>query len=275
MFAAFDYIRAVDRLCSGPKSAMRVIGASSSGKSTGFDQYIEIDRRRSEPPSGHLPIFRVKLDRACTTKRLVTSMLDCYGDEYSDSSVESTLRKRLYRCVEVFRTELVFVDEVQHLGFRSSERSDPTDTLKRMLDDGVVSLVFGGDESALPLMNRNIQLANRMIAPGDINALRIEVPEDRMTFRTFVSKLDAELVARGIMQKPSDLADETTLRCLFVVSSGYLGRVVNLVRQAIAIAVRRSAPRIEPHDLWLATDRWAIQQKIVSYNPFSQGTIDD
>lgn len=274
LFAQLDYLREVDRLSTGAKSAMRVIGASASGKSTGFDQYIEIDRRRSQPSPGHLPIFRVKLDRACTTKRLVASMLDCYGDEYSDSSVESTLRKRLYRCIEVFRTELIFVDEVQHLNFRSSERSDPTDTLKRMLDDGVVSLVFGGDESALPLMNRNIQLANRMIAPGDINALSIADEDDRRTFRSFASRLDQELVARGITARLSNLIDEVTLRCLFVVSSGYLGRVINLVRQAIAISVRRSAPIIEPHDLWLATERWAIQQKIVSYNPFSQGTLD-
>ncbi|WP_084253606.1 TniB family NTP-binding protein [Sphingomonas sp.] len=274
MFASFDYIRALDRLSTGPKSAMRVIGASASGKSTGFDQYIEIDRRRSEPEPGTLPVFRIKLDRACTTKRLVTSMLDGYGDEYSDASVESTLRKRLYRCVERFRTEMIFVDEVQHLNFRASERSDPTDTLKRMLDDGVVSLVFGGDETALNLMNRNIQLANRMIAPGDINALSIEDEGDRRTFRSFVSRLDQELVTRSIMERPSNLEDDTTLRCLFVVSGGYLGRVVNLVRQAIAIAVRRSAPIIEPHDLWLATERWAIQQKIVSYNPFSKGIPD-
>lgn len=274
LFAAFDYIRAVDRLSTGSKSAMRVIGASASGKSTGFDQYIEIDRRRSQPPPGQLPVFRVKLDRACTTKRLVTSMLDCYGDEYSDSTVESTLRKRLYRCIEKFRTEMIFVDEVQHLNFRSSERSDPTDTLKRMLDDGVVSLVFGGDESALPLMNRNIQLANRMIAPGDINALQIGDEEERRTFRSFVLRLDQELVRRSITDRPSDLVADATLRCLFVVSSGYLGRVVNLVRQAIAISVRRSAPIIEPHDLWLATERWAIQQKIVSYNPFSTGIPD-
>jgi len=271
LFGSFDYLRHLGRLSAGPKNAMRVLGGSSAGKSTAFEQYIAIDRKRSLPKEGSKPVIMVKLDRACTTKRLVASILDCYGDQYSESSVESVLRKRLYHCVEAFATDLIFVDEVQHLNYRSSERSDPTDTLKRMLDDGIVSLVFGGDESALQLMNRNIQLANRMIAPGDIHALRFDSADDRAIFRSFVKRLDEELVSIGALKQSSCLTDERTLQCMFVVSSGYLGRVANLVRQSLAIAVRRSAPAIEVHDLALATDRWAIEQKIVSYNPFTKG----
>lgn len=274
LFAQFDYLRELGRTGTGPKRAMRLIGPSSAGKSTAIDQYIRIDARRREACEGVVPVLAVSLDKACTTKRFVASILDQYGDEYSQAHVESTLRKRLYSCVERFGTELIFVDEVQHLNYRSSERSDPTDALKRILDDGVVPLVFAGDETALPLMRRNIQLANRMIAPGDLQPLSIGDPDHRAVFHSFVTRLDKELTERGITAEPSNLGDARTLRCLFIVSGGLLGRVVNLVRIALEISVRRKASSIEIHDLSKAVREWAIPQSITKYDPFSRGIPD-
>jgi hypothetical protein len=273
LFAQFDYLRELGQATNGPKRAMRLIGPSSAGKSTAIDQYIRLDARRREPNEGHIPVLSVKLDKACTTKRYVSSILDRYGDEYSESSVESTLRKRLYLCVAKFRTELIFVDEVQHLAFRASERSDPSDALKRMLDDCVVPLVFAGDETALPLMKGNIQLANRMIAPGDIMPLDLQSSEDKETFRSFVKRLDIEMAERSITAQTSNLADLRMLQCLFVVSGGLLGRVVNLIRAALEIAARRRADFIEPHDFSAAVRAWAIPQAIIKYDPFSRGII--
>jgi hypothetical protein len=272
-FGQFDYLRELNR-APGPKRAMRLIGPSSAGKSTAIEQYEHIVARRGGTSEGAIPVLSVKLDRACTTKRLVTSILDRYGDEYSDSSVESTLRRRAYLCIERFRTELIFVDEVQHLAFRSSERSDPTDALKRMLDDGVVSLVFAGGPTALPLMQRNIQLANRMIAPCDLLPLQFGRPEDHAAFRSFVRRLDAAMVERGITSKPSGFDEPRLLRCMFVVSAGLLGRVVNLVRIALEIASRRGADVVEVHDLSKAVREWAVPQLIAKYDPFSAGIVD-
>ncbi len=272
-FGSFDYLRELNRT-PGPKRAMRLIGPSSAGKSTAIAQYERIVARRSGVHEGVVPVLSIKLDRACTTKRLVTSILDAYGDEYSDSNVESVLRRRAYLCIQRFGTELIFVDEVQHLAYRSSERSDPTDALKRMLDDGVVSLVFAGDPSALPLMQRNIQLANRMIAPCDILPLVSNKPQDRAAMRSFAKRLDAAMVERGITSRPSGFDDPRILRCLFVVSDGLLGRVVNLVRIALDMSARRGAEFVEIHDLSRAVREWAVPQLIVKYDPFSQGILD-
>jgi len=273
LFAQFDYLRELGRAGSGPKRGMRLIGPSSAGKSTALEQYERLDAKRHKQEDGHVPILRVALDRACTTKRFVTSILDRYGDEYSESSVESTLRKRMYACIERFRTELIFVDEVQHLNYRSSARSDPTDALKRILDDGVASLVFAGDETALPLMRRNIQLANRMIAPCDLMPLTT-AGQDPATFKSFVKRLDKAMVDRGVTKRSSGLDGDQHLRCLFVVSGGLLGRVVNLVRAALEISARREALFVEPCDLSGAVREWAIPQLIVKYDPFSMGIPD-
>ncbi|MBX3595067.1 TniB family NTP-binding protein [Sphingomonas sp.] len=272
LFAQFDYLRQVCK-APGPKRAIRVVGPSSAGKSTAIGEYQQIVARRGDAEQGAVPLLSVKLDRACTTKRLMTSILDEYGDEYSEASVESTLRKRVYLCIERLKTELIFVDEVQHLNFRASERSDPTDTLKRMLDDGVVGLVFAGDPTALPLLSRNIQLANRMIAPCDLMPLEFGKPEDNATFKSFVQRLDAAMVERRITARSSGFDDPRTLRCMFIVSAGLLGRVVNLVRAALEVSTRRGADFVEPHDLSRAVRDWAMPQLICKYDPFSAGVV--
>lgn len=273
LFAQFDFLCEVGK-APGPKRAMRMVGPSSAGKSTAIERYEQIVARRTPDSPGVVPVLSVKLDRACTTKRFVTSILDRYGDEYSENSVESTLRKRLYLCIERFQTVLIFVDEVQHLNHRSSERSDPSDALKRMLDDGVVSLVFAGDPTALSLLQRNIQLANRMIAPCDMMPLTFGDVEDHVIFRAFVTRLDSAMVERGITERLSGFDEERMLRCMFNVSQGLLGRVVNLVRMALDIAAHRHATIVEVHDLSKAVRTWAIPQKIVSYDPFCEGVPD-
>jgi len=253
LFSRLDYLRRLSNAGNGPKMAIRCVGKSSAGKSTALSQYAAIVRQRSGASEAELPVLLVKLDRACTTKRLIAGCLDSYGDEYLETSVESTLRKRLYTCIRRFKTELIVIDEIQHLNFRTSERDDPTDMLKRMLDDAIVPLVFAGDETALPMLKRNIQLANRMIAPCDFKPLDKEDATDAMTFRSFVKRLDQKLVELEITQRPSDLADPRRLACLFAVSAGLLGRVINLVRASLEISARRGAEFIEPFDLSAGT----------------------
>ena len=70
------------------------------------------------------------------------------------------------------------------------------------------------------------------------------------------------------------LDDDRTLRCLFVISDGLIGRVVNLIRAALDIAVRRGAATIEICDLSMATRVWAMEQDICAFDPFSEGIPD-
>lgn len=271
IFARIDYLRMLGKADNGPKAAVRVSGPSFAGKSTALKQYAGILEKRGEMTATKKTVVHVSLDRSCTTKRLIASCLEAFGDEYSDRAVESLLRKRLYLCIERFQTEVLFIDEVQHMDFRSSDRDDATDMLKRFLDDSVASLVLAGNEDARSFLRSNIQLANRMIAPADINPLDRHDRTQAGTFSTFVKRLDAQIVEAGLMLGPSNLAEERTLLCLHEVSRGLLGRVVGLVRAALEIALGRGATRIEPFDLAAATREWAVPLGIIPYDPFSKG----
>ena len=139
-----------------------------------------------------------------------------------------------------------------------------------MLDDGIVPLALTGTTQALPMLRRNVQLANRMIEPADIIPLNSKVPQDVKDFTGFLKRLDAAIVEKGLMVGQAGLADHLVAAAIMEVSKGVLGRAVNLVRVAFQRAVCRKADMIELCDLYAATEDWAFPQRIAVRNPFRQ-----
>ena len=74
----------------------------------------------------------------------------------------------------------------------------------------------------------------------------------------------------GLVRRASKLDDPRTVKALFAVSGGLLGRVSNVVRVAYEIAFRRNADFVEPGDLSEAVRRWAVPQALIAWNPFGQ-----
>jgi hypothetical protein len=218
------------------------------------------------------PVIVVPLDAACTVRRFWVRVLDVLGDEYSERGTEETLRRRAYKCFERFGVQLVIVDEVQHLVGRAKEGTLVTDALKRVLDDGVVALALIGTEEAMPAFRRNHHLANRMKAPCHIRKADPAVAAHRTEFAAFLRRLDQAMVAEGIVDERADLDNPRVALAIMQVADGVLGRAVNLVRAALTISVRRHAPKVEIHDLWLATRSWAVEQRLTKRNPFD-GTV--
>jgi thymidine kinase len=249
----------------------RTLGPSGSGKTTAAIAFAEWYESLGRHAAGERPVLIVPLDRASTSKRLFSSILRVLGDGFYDRGTEETLQKRAYEALRRFRVRLVVIDEVQHLRFRSTERNDTTDTLKRILDDGVAPVMFAGTDDAAEFLNSNKQLANRLLPPCDLPPLRRSDPQDRAIFKDYVAKLDAALVETELTGTSSGLTDKRVLSCLFEVSGGVLGRVSNLVRAALARALARSADRVQVCDLSHATVSWAVAQDLVEYDPFAKG----
>lgn len=246
---------------------MRVLAPTGSGKTTAADRYMEIVERRRPRSSTSIPVVKVNLERASTSKKLMISILDQFGDPFSTHGNELILKRRVFACFQRFKTELLFVDEVQHLNFRSGAGGDVTDTLKGLLDGGLVPIVFMGTEDARSLFTRNLQLNGRLLAPCDFAPLQVTSEADRSLFAGFVERLERVLVDEGIFPEASALREAGLLPALFEVSKGVIGRVVRLFQAALEIAIRRDARRIEPFDFAEAIDRWAIPQGFIDQNP--------
>ena len=256
-----------------PQMGMRVVALSGSGKSAAGLALVRLVEAQHPRTKTFVPVVYVVLEKAATSKNLMMSILEYFGDPYSSHGNEQVLKRRVKLCFERFKTMLMIIDEVQHLNYRSYAKNDVTDSLKRLLDDGVVPIVFMGNEEAEELFTKNIQLASRLIAPCDFKKLDLVNPADRGLFAGYVTKLDQAMVEKRILPELSNLQDPWVLTQFYIVSDGVVGRISRLMLIALEIALRRGASRIERYDLALAVDRWAIPNNVTKLNPFLQEPI--
>jgi hypothetical protein len=184
--AHFDLVLATGMATPGrPQLGGRVLGPSASGKTTAARRYRTTVEARGEHADGERPVLIVPLDRACTSRRLFSSILRELGDGFYEKGTEEVLQKRSYLGLRERGVKLLIIDEVQHLQYRSTPRSDVTDTLKRVLDDAICPLVFIGIDDAAPFLNANKQLANRLHPPCDLPPLDIWNETQRATFKAY------------------------------------------------------------------------------------------
>lgn len=188
-------------------------------------------------------------------------------DPFFDRGNELTLKRRVLEYFILLQTELLIVDEVQHLNYRNGLKNDVTDTLKGLLDAGVIPIVFLGTEDAAPMFSRNLQLNGRLLSPCDLNPLNARSAIDRDLFARFVRKLEEVVVAQGVLPELSMLEAEGALPALFEVSGGVVGRVSRIFHVALEAAIRRGSHRLEVSDLSVAFDEWAVTQSFVAQNP--------
>jgi hypothetical protein len=256
-----DYLARLGVKSKGsPQKGFRVLAPSGSGKSKAGETYVALVERDRPRTATFVPVAYIALEKGTTPRLLMVSILDFFKDPNSDVGSEVSLRRRAYACFERFECELLIIDEVQHLNYRSSAVNDVTDHLKRFLDSGAIPIVFMGTEEAHDLFTRNLQLNGRLLPPCDFAPLDLTSSVDRNLLHGYVAALDRAIVDASIMQEPAGLANDWILGCLHQVSLGVIGRISRLLQAALEIALRRGATRLEVYDLALAVDRWAIPQ---------------
>lgn len=265
-----DYLQKLGVLTKGrPQKGLRVLALSGSGKTTAAKAYMQLAQGRAARDV--IPVVYVQLTKFVTPRWLMTAILDFFGDPFGSKGTEATLRQRAQACFERFGSELLIIDEVQHLNFRSTQANDITDYLKILLDSGTIPIVFMGTEEARAMFQRNVQLNGRLLPPCDIEPLNATSTEDHELLLGYVSALCREMAKPGLLRAADAFTDSWTLSCLHEVSSGVIGRVSRLVRVAVEIAIRRGATEVELYDLSLAVDRWAKPHAFVAFNPFRAG----
>ena len=265
-----DYLQKLGRQTIGqPQMGLRVLGPSGSGKTAAILAYIAAVERTRPRTATFVPVLKVDLERGSTPKKFMMSILQAYGDLHAGHGNELALKIRVFACFERFGTELLIIDEFQHLNYRNGIKNDVTDTLKGMLDAGVIPMAFLGTGEAAPMFVRNLQLNGRLLPPCDLHPLSSRRPGDQRLFATFVAKLEHVVVERGILPQASNLAGDNLLPGLFEVSDGVIGRVSRLFEAALVHALRRNADRLERADISWATEHWAMEQAFVDRNPFA------
>lgn len=264
-----NYLQALGRHSRGePQMGLRVLAPTGSGKSTAARIYKRLVESGAPPSSERVPVLLLPLNSATTSRRLMVQILQALGDPIAEKGTEQALQARAVNYMRRLGVELLIIDEIQHLTYRSSAKIDVTDALKSFLDAGVAPIAFLGTEDALPLFESNLQLNGRLIAPFDMPKLDVAKAEERSLFASFVAALCHEMEKKQLFPAPITLVRPEVLGGLMEVTDGVIGRVSRLFEVAVEIALRRGAVSFEVDDISAAVEQWAIPQSFASRNPF-------
>ena len=250
-----------------PLRGLRLSQVPQAGKTKTLEQYIERLKREmalAGLPAHPFAVMYIGLEVSTTIKMLCKRLLKNLGDPHWQVGNADDLRIRLHELMIERGVQLLIVDEVQHLNKPSNDRSDVTDELKRLLDNGTVPLVLVGDDTSLPFFQRNTALAGRLGAPLELSPLGKATAR---LFKDFCQKLDLAMVEAKVFHEPADLASNRMLRGLIKASGGHIGRVCRIIEAAVEHAALRDATRVEPFDVSHAIDSVAVVAKWVLRNP--------
>ena len=251
-----------------PLRGLRLSQVPQAGKSKTLEEYIKQLRQQTAlagMPINEFAVMYIGLEVSTTIKMLCKRLLKKLGDPHWESGNTDDLRLRMHEFMIERGVQLLIVDEVQHLNKPSNERSDVTDELKRLLDNGTVPLVLVGDETSLPFFERNTALAGRLGAPLEL------IPLGKATaklFKEFCNNLDLAMKDAKVFPEAAGLADNRMLKGLIKASGGHIGRVCRIIEAAVEQAALRGATHVEPFDVSTAVENVAMVAKWVDKNPF-------
>lgn len=293
-----------------PKRYIEFFAPSHSGKSTAIKTYIEdivvdeaierglfpADMDRGEIAEKQKIVLHVTLSPNASVRSLAVDILRALGDQKADTGSGPILLRRVYEYLagtykdpatgkEIGRqTELVILDEIQHLSASKTERPDGklekshritstevTDTLKTMMIRGLVPMVFVGIPAAREHLAIDIQLTNREMDKIDFSPLRWSDEEDAAIFLEYCLEAAGWLTKYELLPEETDLLEDDIIEKLWAASNGCIGVVSRILEQAVFEALKRNARRVEYEDLQKAVDTRAIPNNMCTYNPFAEG----
>lgn len=296
---AFNSLRKMKRLA--PHSEQRccaIFAPSASGKSTTIRMYIENVLVPELIEAGKFPrdmpvseiarlqntVLHVTLSSPATSRSLAADILFALGDPRWDNGSANSLAQRANTLLQRCGTELVIIDEVQHLSSNVAKRSDGktersnvaksttvTDKLKTMLIDGLVPLVFVGLPEAEHHLMNDIQISGRCPKKLNFMPLDYESPSDQTIYVEFCGRLGLKIGSHELFEERTNLVEGDIPACLHEVAGGRLGMTCNVVQAACEVAYRENAKRVERRHLMEAVDNWAIPHGAIDYNPFREG----
>ncbi|MDR6144903.1 RNA binding exosome subunit [Sphingomonas sp. SORGH_AS870] len=270
------YMESMQPLLDGPIDGRCLSQDTNAGKSRMIEALVaEAALRREEEglPSNKYQIIVVELNEATSVKSFFRNILKALDDSHWNNKHDTIddLEDRIHHFCRKLGVQGLVGDEVQHLDKKSSDATGVTNRLKSFLNRGIVPLILVGNEKAEAFFEKNTDLAARLGTPLVLKPLDPRNDRtDGKLFTAFCKKLDASMVKAKIVDEPAGL-DKAGLRSqLVAVSGGHVGRVCRVVCEATIHALWRGSPKVEKHDLSVATRRYAMGPvNWVTRDPFS------
>lgn len=265
-------IRSFHRGCAGlrgiPLPGRSLSAASQAGKSRAISECAR--RVNAEDPPNQNRMLHIGLTERITIKMLFQRILAEVGDSeaFGRYSLE-LLRQRCTELLPQIGVELLAIDEVQLIGKQTNGNYEVADALKSMLDQGVVGVLFAGNEQAEEIFDVNPQLRGRLGVPLELPPVNPKATADVESLKRFLDALDARIASTGLIGL-AKLGSAANTRRLGKSGGGHIGRICRIVAAAFEHACARGADTIEDYDLSFSVAHLAIPARWCAENAFPE-----
>src|SRR6266487_5211877 len=218
---------------------LAILGNTGAGKTTLIDAWLEkAPLRTMETDEGTIiPYLYVLVPSSPKKKGAVSAFLRALHDPNPSRGTEWDMILRVHRLMKKCQVRMVFVDEFQHLVDKDTQKvvHAVADFLKDIINQTHVPMILTGKlGEAEPILEANSQLDRRVgtpliLRPFEWNRSRAETIKE---FRTLMRDIDAALPL-----DPSNLQEEEMAFRFFYASDGYLGWIMEIVREAAFRAI--------------------------------------
>ncbi|MGK0270072.1 MAG: type II secretory pathway predicted ATPase ExeA [Cocleimonas sp.] len=221
---------------------MYLVGESGTGKSYIARSYVKKSPPYEDGLQTIIPILYVNLPEKATGKVLVTRLFRKLTGLKKVRGSEEEIQARLISRLIAARTEMVIVDESQHLVRETSSVSaqHAADAIKAIMDteDGAgIPVVCMGIDSALGLLNGKAKFkAEKQLKRRNRQMHRIAAyPLGSQNWNDLMSWY------QGTLQCEVNLCSEDMLKRLHLATDGLFGSLTPLFKEAIELAGAKHA----------------------------------
>lgn len=246
------------------QAATCLFAPSHTGKTIAAQMFTEAVNEDAE--AAHSPVVLVSMGTGGGPLEMHRQILTALGEGFPATKDLAIIRSRSVEAMIDAGVELLIIDEVHEACRQSGGNSSFTSELKTLLNGGYVGIVLIGTNDAEKMIYKDQEVAMRTMAPFRFGALNWENEEERELWIGFLSALDCEMLRLGIVKMPSDLDNQDLAMALWTVCQGVIGQLMNVMKQAIRIAIHDGREFITVDDLALAVDDRLIATKQCKVN---------
>lgn len=218
---------------------LAILGNTGAGKTTLVDTWLaNAPLHTMETPEGSIiPYLYVLVPSSPKKKGAAAAFLGALHDPNPSRGTEWDMIRRVHNLIKRCKVKVIFVDEFQHLMDKDTQQvvHAIADFLKDIINQAHVPMILTGKlGEAEPILEANPQLDRRVgtplvLQPFEWDRSRAETIKE---FRTLMRDID-----RALPLDLSDLQNEEMAFRFYYASDGYLGWIMEIIREAAIRAI--------------------------------------
>lgn len=197
-----------DTLRSKTSKGLLVQGFSGSGKTTTVREYLSSAFPTPDIPGQLRRAVHVEIPSSPSKKNLAAAMLMSLGDPFAESRNHSAEAKftRIVTLLKNLKTEIVFMDEAQHLiDYKRTSTYEAADWIKSLMNESSATFVLVGLKRTQQLLYANEQLRRRFSASVDFERFSWATREEQQDFAALLNGIHSVLPVPAVEFVTEDL----------------------------------------------------------------------